>query len=90
MRFFVFLVLLVAIFSIGCTEDLSQYDTPENKALFAEKCSKCHSLDRATSKSHNHKEWQETIQRMRELNGARLTDLEAERVAGYLAANYRD
>ena len=83
-----FLVLLVAIFSLGCTEDLSLYDTPVNKALFEQKCSQCHGLDLATSKRYSNSKWTATIQRMRELNGARLTDLEAERVAGYLAANY--
>lgn len=73
----------------GCTEeDLSQYDTPENKAFFEDECSKCHNLDRATSKTFTYKKWQGAIQRMREQNGAVITDAEIELIAGYLAANY--
>ena len=58
------------------------------KALFEEKCSICHGLDRPTSKKKTAEEWTKTVMRMKNGNGCPITDDEAKAVVDYLAKNY--
>lgn len=58
------------------------------KILFEEKCPLCHSLDRPASKRKSYDEWLSTVLRMKNQNGAPITDEEAKIIAEYLAATY--
>ena len=55
------------------------------KALFEKKCIQCHTLDRPRSKKKTEKEWSETVMRMKNVNGAPITDEEAKiiRITSY-------
>ncbi|GAB4369479.1 MAG: hypothetical protein Kow00128_15710 [Deltaproteobacteria bacterium] len=57
----------------------------KGKALFEEKCILCHPLGRALSQSKDKDGWAKTVARMRERNGCRLEDAEAEAIVDYLA-----
>lgn len=60
--------------------------------VFEETCSVCHSIDRPKSKKKSRAEWQETVKRMQNVNGARqkadLTDEKARIIINHLSANY--
>jgi mono/diheme cytochrome c family protein len=56
--------------------------------LFEGKCSLCHSADRPKSKKKTKKEWEATVMRMKNVNGAPLSDEEAGIIIEYLAENY--
>lgn len=58
------------------------------KALFEQKCSLCHSIDRPKSKKKSDDEWKSTVMRMKNVNGAPITDEEAEMIIKYLTENY--
>ncbi len=58
------------------------------KALFADKCSVCHGLSDATSMRMDKAGWTETVLRMKNSNGAYVTDEEARRIIDYLTENY--
>lgn len=57
----------------------------KGEALFKEKCILCHPLGRALSQSKDRDGWAKTVTRMREKNGCRLEDAEAEAIVDYLA-----
>jgi len=62
----------------------------KSKALFEERCSICHGIDRPLSKNKTKEEWQATVKRMREnfkklkVRGT-ITEEEAKRIVDYLA-----
>lgn len=58
------------------------------KALFEQKCSTCHSIDRPKSKKKTAKEWENTVMRMKNVNGCPITDEEAKVIIDYLSKNY--
>lgn len=58
----------------------------KGKELFEGKCGLCHPLDRALSQTKDREGWTKTVKRMRESNGCRITDAEAEEIVGYLAS----
>ncbi|MCL5061887.1 MAG: photosystem P840 reaction-center cytochrome c-551 [Nitrospiraceae bacterium] len=58
------------------------------KALFEQKCSTCHSIDRPKSKKKTAKEWESTVMRMKNVNGCPITDEEAKIIIDYLSKNY--
>ncbi|MEE8358398.1 MAG: hypothetical protein V3R82_03200 [Candidatus Hydrothermarchaeales archaeon] len=66
--------------------------TTDVQALFESKCSDCHSINRPKSKRKTRSEWEITVKRMQDVNGARekagLTDEEAEKIIDYLAETY--
>jgi len=66
--------------------------TTDVQGLFESKCSYCHSINRAKSKRKTKSEWEITVNRMQDVNGAReivgLTDEEAEKIIDYLAKTY--
>lgn len=62
-------------------------DTAEDgaaKALIAERCIMCHDMSVITSRHASTEEWHEIINRMI-MNGAQVTESEAEEIARYLA-----
>jgi len=58
------------------------------KDLFESKCSLCHSTTKPTSKKKTNEEWEATVIRMKDVNGAPLSDEEATIIIDYLAENY--
>ena len=59
----------------------------DGKALFEERCSKCHNLERTSSKQKNADEWKNTIERML-TKGAVLNTEEQTALIDYLAQTY--
>ena len=59
----------------------------DGKALFEERCSKCHNLERATSKQKNADEWTTTVELMLS-KGAVLNTEEQTALINYLAKTY--
>ena len=60
----------------------------EVKPLFEQKCSQCHSIERPKSLKKTGKEWEQTVMRMKNSNGAPLSDAEAKLVIEYLTTHY--
>jgi len=58
------------------------------KALFEQKCSVCHSADRAKAKKKDRAGWEKTVMRMKNVNGCPITDDEAKTIIDYLTKNY--
>ncbi len=58
------------------------------KAIFEQKCSICHSIERPKSKKKTAKEWESTVMRMKDVNGCPITDEEAKSIIDYLSKNY--
>jgi cytochrome c5 len=58
------------------------------KDLFENKCSICHSIDRPKSKKKTQEGWETTVLRMKTVNGAPVTDEEAQTIIDYLSENY--
>jgi cytochrome c2 len=56
--------------------------------LFEQKCSICHSIERAKSKVKTRKEWEATVTRMRDDHDAPITAEEAQMIVAYLAGHY--
>jgi len=56
-----------------------------DKSLFEKKCSICHSIDRPKSKKKTEDEWKKTVMRMKNVNGAAITDEEAKKIIDYLS-----
>jgi len=79
-------LVLSGLFAHG-TEKVAM-DAVDVKALFEEKCSVCHSADRAKKKQKTADEWTKTVIRMKNVNGCPITDEEAKLIIDYLAKNY--
>jgi cytochrome c5 len=60
----------------------------EAQGLFEKKCSTCHSTSRTTSQKKTRREWERTISRMKNVNGASLTDQETQAIVEYLSKNH--
>jgi cytochrome c2 len=73
-----FLVPLVA-FSLIQAADIKAADI-DAKALFENRCSMCHPID----KSKSGEEWRQTVMRMKARAGDRISDQEAEIIIKYL------
>ncbi len=58
------------------------------KALFQEKCSICHTTDRPTAKKKDRAGWEKTVLRMKNVNGAPITDEQAQAIIDYLTQNH--
>ncbi|MCI5124300.1 MAG: hypothetical protein D3925_07450 [Candidatus Electrothrix sp. AR5] len=52
--------------------------------LMGRKCSKCHSLERVFLRSKDRKDWQQTVQRMAELDYPYISNVDVERITDYL------
>jgi cytochrome c5 len=58
------------------------------KSLFEQKCSLCHSIDRPKSKQKSADAWKSTVMRMKNTNGAPVSDEEAKIIIEYMTENY--
>ena len=56
--------------------------------LYEKKCSICHVIERSNSKKKSKKGWERTVMRMKNSNGAPITDKEAEIIIDYLSEKH--
>ncbi len=83
-------VYLVAVIflSISATTVSGEEEAVKAKSLFEQKCSLCHSIDRPKSKQKTADAWKSTVMRMKNTNGAPVSDDEAKTIIEYLTENY--
>jgi len=76
----------LALFSYAGMGTLSE---AEQKMIYMKACTKkCHSNDVVERSAHTAREWENTINRMRTANNARVTDNEAVAITAYLSRRY--
>ncbi len=63
-------------------------DKGEGKALFEQKCSVCHGLDRATTRTETKENWNSILKEMQEKKADWISDEEAARILDYLASSH--
>ncbi|MHC4946405.1 MAG: hypothetical protein ACYTG7_25615 [Planctomycetota bacterium] len=84
-------ILVLACFVLAYANSDTEADPNSNndaKALFEEKCDLCHGADYATDIKNTEEEWRVVVIRMKEDNGADMTDEEAETIIKYLTTHY--
>lgn len=79
---------LAGALGLGVGMTAGAQGTAEVKALFEQKCSICHSIDRPTAKKKDRAGWEKTVLRMKNVNGAPITDEEARAIIDYLAQTH--
>jgi len=79
------LIVFVVYFSTNSLAIQAEADI-KGKALFENKCSKCHPLSKALSKTKDLKQWQTTALRMSGKKNSGITSEEAEIIAEYLSS----
>ena len=62
--------------------------TAEGKALFEQKCSVCHGLDRATARATNKEEWAAIIKSMQAKKADWIPEADAAKILEYLSAEH--
>jgi mono/diheme cytochrome c family protein len=80
-------ILVLACFVLAYANADTEADE-KAKALFEEKCDLCHGADYSTDIKNTEEEWRVVVVRMREDNGADMTDEEAETIIKYLSTHY--
>lgn len=99
MRDFVALavVLCLAMFMAGCSK--SEPPKPaakapavdplaEGKALFEQKCSVCHGLDRATARQETKEQWTTIVKQMQGKKADWISDSDAAKIIFFLASEH--
>lgn len=72
-------------YQTAIAEETEEIDAAQ---LFESKCGICHSIDRPRSKKKTRQEWDATVTRMKNSNGAPITDSEAALIIEHLAKEY--
>lgn len=89
------LALICAVTIAGCGPprwiDVSTYPTAHqaNYRLFAERCSRCHGLDRALNARVAEGGWTAYVRRMSRHPGAGLSNAEQRRIASFLEFHHQ-
>ncbi|MFU8856268.1 MAG: cytochrome c-552 like protein [Deferrisomatales bacterium] len=73
---------------LGLWAPVGAQEAGDVKALFEEKCSICHGIERPTAKRKDRAGWERTVLRMKNVNGAPVTDEQAQAIIDYLTRNY--
>lgn len=60
----------------------------EGKALFEQKCSVCHGLDRATARTETKEKWTSILKEMQSKKADWISDAEAGKIAEFLSAEH--
>jgi len=90
-------ILLLVFFVSGCSKKEEPKPAPstpavaamgEGKAIFEQKCSVCHGLDRATARTETKEKWSAIIKEMQGKRADWISDDEAARVLDYLTSAY--
>jgi cytochrome c5 len=79
---------LAGAFCLTLGTTAAAQDTADVKALFEQKCSICHGIERPTAKRKDRAGWERTVTRMKNVNGAPITDEQARSIIDYLSRNY--
>lgn len=66
----------------------AQADVAGPKALFEQKCSVCHALDRATSRQETKEAWAALVKKMQAKQPGAFTDEEAAQIVDFLTAEH--
>ena len=93
------LSLLVLSLAIGCSKQEAPPAAPaaaapaaggaaEGKALFEQKCSVCHPLDRATSRKELKEKWASIVKDMQGKKADWISDSDAAKIVDFLAAEH--
>jgi len=98
------LSLLVLSLAIGCSkQEAPKQEAPpaapaaaapaaggaaEGKALFEQKCSVCHPLDRATSRTELKEKWASIVKEMQGKKADWISDSDAAKIVDFLAAEH--
>jgi len=80
-------VIAMGIIVALCAAVGAAYAAGDVKALYEEKCSMCHDIDRSSSIKMTEAGWRETVIRMKNENGCPLTSEETEAIIKYLVEN---
>ncbi|OGW57202.1 MAG: hypothetical protein A2Z09_06290 [Nitrospirae bacterium RBG_16_43_8] len=75
--------LVISVITVYGAEDVKV----DAKALFEQKCSRCHDLDKPESKRRTAQQWEYSVGEMRFRDGT-ITDEEAKIIIDYLIKNY--
>ncbi len=75
--------LLMAVGTVAAAQGAA-----DGKALFDEKCGICHATDRPSSKKKDAEGWEKTVMRMKNVNGAPISDEQAKAIIEYLTKTY--
>lgn len=62
--------------------------TAEGKALFEQKCSVCHGLDRATARAETREKWTSIIKDMQSKKGDWISDADGAKILEFLSAEH--
>jgi mono/diheme cytochrome c family protein len=66
----------------------AQADVAGPKALFEQKCSVCHTVDRATSRQETKESWAALVKKMQAKQPGAISDEEAAKIVDFLAAEH--
>lgn len=93
-------VLCLAMFMVGCSKSeppkpASQAPAApavspaaEGKALFEQKCSVCHGLDRATARQESKEKWASIVKDMQGKKADWISDADAAKIVEFLASEH--
>lgn len=94
------LVLLFLVLGVGCSKSEAPKSAPpaptapavsaaaEGKALFEQKCSVCHGLDRATARKETKEKWAEIVKSMQSKKADWISDADAAKIVEFLASEH--
>ena len=93
------LSLLVVTLAVGCSKQEAPKPaapaapaaapaSADGKALFEQKCSVCHGMDRATARHETKEKWAEIVKSMQGKKADWISDAEASKIIDYLAAEH--
>lgn len=60
----------------------------EGKALFEQKCSVCHGLDRATARTETREKWTSIVKEMQTKKADWISDVDAGKIVEFLSAEH--
>lgn len=80
-------VVVVTLLPTGAFAE-EQQKKIDGKAIFEQRCIKCHSVDKFKSMQHDRQGWEIILNRMQRSKNCVLTDDEVNAVAEYLAKKY--
>ncbi len=84
MKKLVFVLTSILLIFYACSS------AQENKALFEEKCSQCHSLEKSLSARKNLPEWKRTVEAMMRYADGAITKKDAEKIVKYLTERQKN
>jgi len=61
----------------------------KGEALFQQKCSQCHDLKRATSRTETKEKWAEIVKQMQKKPGSGISDADASKILDYLVTQHK-